>query len=135
MIATTRRRRTAAALAGPLLLLGGLTACGQDDSTPVTSGSDNMMQRQSQTQSDQDGRRSSEGREFQRQLDDWCQELLGDRFWPGLETQERTAVMRTMHRRMRSRWDDSALRMMSAEEMPGPSMMTSMMTRSCRTVR
>jgi hypothetical protein len=134
MIATPRRLRTVAAFAGPLLLLGGLTACGQGDSTPVTSGSDSMMQRQSQTRSDHDDRRSGEGREFQRQLDGWCQDLLGDRSWPSLDTRERTEVMQTMHRRMRSRWDDSALPRTRPEEMPGPSMMTSTMTGRCRTV-
>jgi hypothetical protein len=133
MTTMRRRRRTAAALAWPLLL-GGLTACGQDDSTTSTPGSDTMMQRQSQTRSDPGGRRSFEAQNHRHQLDGWCQDLLGDGSWPGMDTRERDGVLRTMHRRMRSLRDDSALPMMSPGQGSGPSM-TSLMTRTCRTIR
>lgn len=130
MTTTAIRRRTATALTWSLLLVGGLASCDQDSAQP-TAGDGSMMQRQSQTQFDLDRAGPSEGRQLRSQLETWCQDLLGDRSWPALDAGERAEVMRTMHRRMRSVWDDSSGPMMWSQLMPG----SSMMTRGCHAVR
>jgi hypothetical protein len=128
----TTKRRTAAAITWSLLMVGGLAGCGQEGSTSATSGSDgSMMQRHAQTPSDVQGLNTLQGRQLRGQLKTWCQDLMSDRAWHGLDTGERAEIMRTMHRRMRSHSDDQSLPMMSPEWMPSPSMMT----RGCRTAQ
>lgn len=131
MLTATMRRLTAVALTSSLLLVGGLSACGQDDGATATSATGgSMTQRQSETSSDFDGPGFPES-QLRDRLEARCQDLLQDRSWSRLDGHDRAEVMRTMRRGMLDLWDDSGMPMMSLKEMPG----RAMVHRACRPVR